>query len=297
METRQLSQISGFTLARPGTLDETLALLKEHGAEACVLSGGTDLIVQLRARKLTPRIVIDLKRVKSLRRDINESVTGLQIGGLALLADIIADERILRHFPVLAEAASTVGSVQIRNRATLPGNICNASPAADTIPALLVHDAVVNLVSPDGERSVPLKEFFLGPGKTVRRSDEIVISIALPWNRTTVGAAFDRLTRRRGVDLASINVCCLVNASGRARFAFGAVGPRPIVADDASGRLADPAIDEQQMDRLLLRIIEQTRPISDVRASQAYRSAMLLVLSRRVLREALRRLQRAAQGD
>jgi CO/xanthine dehydrogenase FAD-binding subunit len=295
--TRHTSQTSRFTLARPGTIDEALALLKTHGAEACLLSGGTDLIVQLRARKLAPRIVIDLKRVEDLRRDITESESCLQIGGLALLADIITDERILRHFPALAEAASTVGSVQIRNRATLPGNICNASPAADTVPALLVHDAVVNLVSPDGDRSVQLKEFFLGPGKTVRRSDEIVASIALPWNKTRVGAAFDRLTRRRGVDLASINVCCLVNASGLTRFAFGAVGPRPIVADDASGRLADPTIDEQQMDRLIARIVEQTSPISDVRASREYRSAMLLVLSRRVLRESLRRLRRPEQGE
>ena len=287
METLQAPPFTQFSFERPGTLDEAFALLKKYGAQACLLSGGTDLIVQLRARKLTPRVVIDLKRIDSLRRDITETPVALRIGALALLSDIIADQRVLRHFPVLAQAAATVGSVQIRNRATLPGNICNASPAADTVPALLVHEAVVNLISRAGERSVPLKDFFLGPGKTVRSVEEIVASIDLPLTRGRVAAAFARLTRRRGVDLASINVCCLVSETGLTRFAFGAVGPRPILVEDGSGTLADPTLDAQENEKLLLRLIDQTSPISDVRASKEYRSAMLLVLSRRVLQESL----------
>ncbi|HVP18035.1 MAG TPA: xanthine dehydrogenase family protein subunit M [Spirochaetia bacterium] len=287
METLQTSSLTRFIYARPGTLDEAFQLLEDHGPQACLLAGGTDLIVQLRARKLTPRIVIDLKKIDSLRRDITETQSLLRIGALTLLSNIIDDPRVNRHFPVLAQAAATVGSVQIRNRATLPGNICNASPAADTVPALLVHQAIVNLSSRTAERAVPLKDFFVGPGKTVRRAGEIVSSIDLPVPEERVAASFARLTRRRGVDLASINVCCLVSAAGLIRFAFGAVGPRPILVEDGSGRLADPAMDAREKERLLLGLLEQTSPISDVRAGKEYRSAMLLVLSLRVLQEAL----------
>jgi len=290
METLQTSPVTRFDYSRPRALDEAFRLLEMHGSQACLLAGGTDLIVQLRARKLAPRIVIDLKKVDSLRHDIAEIPSALRIGALALLSDIIEDPRIRKLFPALAEAAATVGSVQIRNRATLPGNICNASPAADTVPALLVHQATVNLASRAGERAVPLKDFFLGPGRTVRRAEEIVASIDLPLPRERVAASFARLTRRRGVDLASINVCCLVSETGLTRFAFGAVGPRPILVEDESGKLADPRADAQSKETLLLRLLVHTSPISDVRAGREYRSAMLLVLSRRVLQEALDRL-------
>lgn len=296
METLQGSPITRFSYERPRTFDEAFELLETYGSQACLLSGGTDLIVQLRARKLAPRIVIDLKKIDSLRRDIMQTPSMLRIGALALLSDIIEDPRIARDFPVLAQAAATVGSVQIRNRATLPGNICNASPAADTVPALLVHQAIVVLKSRAAERAVPLKDFFVGPGRTVRGPQEIVAFVDLPLPRERVAASFARLTRRRGADLASISVCCLVSETGLTRFAFGAVGPRPILVEDESGALVDSRVDERGKEKLLLRLLEQTSPISDVRASKEYRSAMLLVLSIRVLQEALDTLRTGRRG-
>jgi carbon-monoxide dehydrogenase medium subunit len=285
-----------FQYARPETVEEVLALLHEYGSAASLLTGGTDLLVRLRKGNVKPRLVIDLKRVTTLRPDIIETGSCLEIGARAVLTDVIQDERVQRHFPALAEAARTVGSVQIRNRATLAGNICNASPAADTAPALLVYGARVNLIGIKGSRRVLLSEFFVGPGQTVLQQSEIVVSIELPRPQKQIGAAFTRLTRRRGVDLATLNACCLVDAAGVTRFAYGAVGPRPLLVADESGCLADPTADEQEKEQVLKQLIAQASPISDVRASREYRLAMLFVLSRRALQTALKRLSALAQG-
>lgn len=297
MEIRQLSVTGEFSFVRPETIEETVRLLQVLGDRASLLSGGTDLLVAMRAGKRTPEVVIDLKRVSSIRSDILQRGSTLEIGALAPLVEIISDKRVRASFPVLCEAAATVGSVQIRNRATLAGNICNASPAADTVPALLVHKAHVNLHGAQGRRRVPLDEFFIGPGKTVRASDEIVTSIELSKPEEATGAAFSRLTRRYGVDLASINVACLVTASGVVRFAFGAVGPQPVYAEETSGRLSKLDLPSDERDEAIQKLIAATSPISDVRASQEYRSAMLLVLSRRTLHTAILRLRESLKED
>ncbi len=279
-----------FAYARPATLSDALALLEKHGADGCLLAGGTDLVVELRNRAIRPRIVIDLKRVAELPPSISESADRLRISATALMSDIEADARVRTHFPALVEAASTVGSIQIRNRATLAGNICHASPAADTAPALLVYGAELNLASVRGARRLPLTEFFLGPGKTALNAGELVTSIDLPLEKERHGAAFARLTRRRGVDLATINLCCRVDASGRTQFAYGAVGPRPFLVADESGLLGDAKTSDAARDQVLLQLLTQASPISDVRGSREYRAAMLLVMSRRALRTAIDRL-------
>lgn len=252
--------------------------------------------MQVRIGRARPRIVVDLKRVHALRSDILETGSHLRVGALTIMRDVIADGRVRRHFPALVEAASTVGSVQIRNRATLAGNICNASPAADTAPALLVYGAVANLIGVAGPRSVPLTEFFTGPGQTVLDRSEMVQSIDLPLPTCPTGSAFGRLSRRRGVDLATINLSCLVNATGDLRFAFGAVGPRPFLVQDGSGVLANPNSDPRDRDAALQRLIAHASPISDVRGSREYRLAMLFVLSQRALWTAIGRLRTAEMG-
>jgi len=276
-----------FGYARPATMAEALALLDEHGPDARLLCGGTDLIVGLRKGTIRPGMVIDLKRVAELRPEIVDTGSALVVGATGVLTDLIEDPRVRRHFPALVEAAMTVGSVQIRNRATLTGNICNASPAADTAPALLVHGARVNLVGVGGRRTVAYDDFVTGPRQTVLRRGELVASIELPLPAEPLGAAFARLTRRRGVDLATISMCCSVSASGVTRFAYGAVGPRPFLVTDESGVLADPAAGEPAKEEILARFIAQASPISDLRASREYRQAMLAVLSRRTLRAAV----------
>lgn len=290
-----------FRYARPSTIDELLGLLTTHGSAARVLAGGTDLLVRLRLGHIAPDLVIDVKRVGDLRADITDvpmaipkdttgepgRVVALRIGARALMADIAADRRVRRHFPALVDAAAVVGSVQIRNRATLAGNICNASPAADTAPALLVYRAIVNIAGPEGSRRVAVEDFITGPRRTVLNGAEIVTSIDLPIPARGTGAAFGRVTRRYGVDLASVNLCCLVTAEGETRFAFGAVAPRPFLVRDESGALADRRTRAAARDEILDMLMQQATPISDVRADRDYRIAMLAVTSQRALAAAL----------
>lgn len=282
-----------FRYARPTTVDELLGLLHTHGSAARILAGGTDLLVRLRLGHVIADTIVDVKRVQGLRADITEIPGGLRVGARTLMGDLADDRRVQQWFPALVDAARVVGSVQIRNRATLAGNICNASPAADTAPALLAYLAVVNLLGTEGSRRVPVDEFFTGPGRTVLQRGEIVESIDLPFPAPNTGAAFGRVTRRLGVDLATLNLVCLVTPSGETRFAYGAVGPRPFLVRDDSGSLADPRTPTAARDERLQQITARATPISDVRADRDYRVAMLDVMSRRALATALARRERA----
>jgi carbon-monoxide dehydrogenase medium subunit len=277
-----------FRYARPRQLSEAFDLLDDYGRAASPLAGGTDLIVGLRNGRATPRMVVDLKQISGLEPAITERDGRVRISAPTRLTDIIADGRIQEHFPALAEAASTVGSVQIRNRATLTGNICNASPAADTAPALLAYGAGVVLISRRGSRLVPLGEFLLGPRRTDLGAGEIAAAVELPLPSVRTGGRFARLTRRRGVDLATVSLCCTAGPRVT-RFAYGAVGPKPFVLTDDSGVLADPQSDPGARLELLRGFVSQATPISDVRGGRPYRQAMLLALSQRALRAAIAR--------
>ena len=278
-----------FAYARPESLAETFELLRD-APQARVLCGGTDLIVGLRKGKFHAPLVIDIKRVAELESGIERRASSVRIGATAVLTSLIEDDLIGHDFPALVEAASVVGSIQIRNRATLAGNICNASPAADTVPPLLVYGAVVELTSSAGTRRVSLDEFLTGPGRTVLGSGEIVSAIELPLPTERRGSSFGRMTRRRGVDLATVNLACTVSASGITTFAYGAVGPRAFLVSDETGDLADPRSAAGEREAIIARLTSQASPISNVRASREYREAMLLVLSRRALDRALANL-------
>jgi carbon-monoxide dehydrogenase medium subunit len=288
--------VRSFLYTRPASVAEVVALLDQYGSEAKILAGGTDLLVRIRAGHTRPKMVIDLKRVAALGTGIVEIESRLRFSALTTMAHILEDKHVKGSFPALAEAAHVVGSVQIRNRATLTGNICNASPAADTAPALLVYGAIVNMTGTYGRRSVTVSEFFTGPGETVLNRGEIVESIDLPLPPERTGAAFGRVTRRWGVDLATISLCCVVEASGRVRFAYGAAAPRPVLVEDSSGVLVDPVADSNEKDAVLRRLISHTSPRTDLRGSRDYREAMLLVMSRRALRSAIGRLSRTDEA-
>ena len=265
----------------PESLAELHGLLASYGADARLFVGGTDVIVRLRHGDMRPAALIDLKRVRELSERPEPREGSMRIGARVTMTTLLEDERIRRWFPALLEAAAVVGSVQIRNRATLVGNVCNASPAADTVPVLLVHGAVANIAGPSGERRVPLSEFFLGPGRTVLQSGEVVASLDLPVPQAAAGAAFGRLTRRRGVDLAVINLCVLLEAGRPARLAFGAVAPTPILSVDTTGALEGRSKWSEAADEALASMLTATRPISDVRGGRDYRLAMLPVLAKR----------------
>ena len=281
----------------PGSLADLHGLLHRYGAGARMFVGGTDVIVRLRHGAMKPAALIDLKRVQELSDRLEQHGDSIRIGARVTMTTILGDERIRRWFPALLEAAAVVGSIQIRNRATLVGNVCNASPAADTVPVLLVHGAVANITGPAGERRVPLSGFFVGPGRTVLESGELVVSLDLPIPAGSVGAAFGRLTRRRGVDLAVINLCVLLEAGRPARMAFGAVAPTPILSVDATGALDGSTEWTDASGRALASMLMSTRPISDVRGGRDYRAAMLPVLARRAWQTARLRLSEPATRE
>ena len=280
-----------FAYERPTHLDAAVALLDEHGTDARLLAGGTDLIIRLRDGSIRPRIVVDLKRIAELDGAIGETDGLLTIGARTTMTDIAADERIRREFQALAEAAAVVGSVQIRNRATLAGNICNASPAADTVPALLVYGAVVVVAGPGGDRagsrsttssSAPGSRRW--PGRARHRD-----RAAAPGR--PAGSVHVRRTRRRGHDLASVTLACAVLADGTTRLAYGSLGPRPLLVADDTGLLADPAASESaKLERLETLFAGASPSARSMRASPEYRLAMLHVLGLRAVGAAIDRL-------
>ena len=282
-----------FAYARPTELAEAVALLEAHGPDARLLAGGTDLIIRLRDGSARPGVVIDIKRIAEMRPSIREEAGCLVIGAGTVMSDIAADERVRRAHPALAEAAAVVGSVQIRNRATLAGNVCNASPAADTAPALLVYGARVVAVGPAGTRRIPVDQLFVRSGVTTLARGEIVTAIELPVAERAMGSVHVRRTRRRGHDLASVTLCCGVDTAGVTRIAYGSVGPRPILGVDESGVLADPAAPDAAKEPIFERIFAGASPSArSMRASPEYRQAMLRVLGARALRVAIDRLAR-----
>jgi carbon-monoxide dehydrogenase medium subunit len=283
-----------FTYARPETVDEAIALLVEHRGEAELLAGGTDLIIELRNHWKHPKVVIDLKRIDELAPAIVEKEGFLAISASTVMADIVADKRVQQFFPALAEAADVVGSIQIRNRATLAANICNGSPAADTAPPLLVYGAEVVIAGSEGRRRMPIDDFIVGRGEVALGEAELVTAIELPIPAEPIGSAFMRMTRRRGTDLASITLCCGVDAAGMTRMAYGSVGPRALLILDESGVLADPgATDEEKAPHLDRLFVDASPSPTSMRAGPEYRVAMLPVLGARALQTAIQRLAEA----
>jgi carbon-monoxide dehydrogenase medium subunit len=284
-----------FAYERPTRLADAIGLLAKHGPDARLLAGGTDLIIRLRDGTIRPQVVIDVKRVTELDRDIREIDGGLRIGALATMTGIADDPRVRQDFGALAEAALVVGSVQIRNRATLAGNICNASPAADTLPALLVFGARVELTGPDGIRVVPVDEALVRSGVTTLAHGELVTAIDLPLPTAQRGTVHLRRTRRRGHDLASVTLACSVSPDGVTRLAYGSLGPRPLLVVDDSGLLADPAAPEAAKGRRLEELFVDAHPSPrSMRAGPDYRLAMLHVLGLRGVATATARLRASA---
>jgi CO/xanthine dehydrogenase FAD-binding subunit len=300
--------LRNYQYLRPDTLEEALSIMERFGARARPLLGGTDLVVRIQKGQAEPEAVVDLKRVRDIEDRIEIEGGMTNIGARVVLADLVRHDLIQTTYPALVEAASIVGSIQIRNRATLVGNICNASPAADTVPPLMAYGASVTIVGKGGTavrsmrsggtaaREVSLQDFFLGPGKTLCGPSELVVAVHIPVPQPPFGSAFGRLTRRRGVDLATINMACAIDAQGLTTFVFGAAAPTPVLARDETGELADARLPQSRQDELLRSLLEKTSPISDVRSGREYRQAMLLTIGRRVLRQAQARRPKARAG-
>jgi len=268
---------------RPQTVDEALDLLREANGNGRVLVGGTDLLVHVRRQPVEPLVLVDLKTVGDLPPAIEVTEDGVSVGPTGTMADLVSTPEVVEWYPSLVAAANVVGSVAIRNRATLVGNICNASPACDTAPSLLLHNASVTIRGADGDRTLPIGDFFEGPGKTACTAGELVIRIDIPKPADGYRCAFQRLTRRRGVDLATVNAAAGVSADGVVSIALGAVAPTPVKAEAAD---AIDVTDAGAVQALAEQLTNIASPISDVRATKEYRRAMTTVLAVRAINDA-----------
>ncbi len=285
-----------FSYQRPATIAEAVGLLEANGVQARPLAGGTDLIIRLRDGSVRASMVVDVKGIEELESGIREDGDLLIIGARTVMTDIAGDPRVRRDFAALAEAASVVGSAQIRNRATLAGNICNASPAADTVPSLLVYDARVVATGPGGTRRLGIDELLVGPGRTALGPGELLTAIELPLPREPRGGVHVRRTRRRGHDLASVTLTCAVLEGGRTRLAYGSMGPRPLLVVDDTGVLSDPGARPEAKRRVLDALFVDASPSPrSMRASPEYRLEMLRVLALRAVDVAAARLAGGAR--
>jgi carbon-monoxide dehydrogenase medium subunit len=284
--------VKEFEYLEPQNLQQALEWLNTYKGRARILAGGTDLYLRLKKGVFLPDYVIDLKRAPELNYILVNRGGGVQIGATALQDDVARSADIRALYPALAEAASWVGAVQTRNRATVVGNLCNASPAADTAPALLSYGAEVKIASVQGTRTIALEEFFVGPGRTALQDHELVQELILPAPQPHTGAAFFRRTRT-AMDIAVVCGATMLQLSNgscqSARIALGAVGPTPLRATRAEAALQGQMISDQVIDEVSRLTAEEARPIDDVRSTAEYRRDMVQVLTRRGLRQALER--------
>lgn len=279
-----------FEYAKPSSLDEAVRLLADRGDGTRVLAGGTDVVSELRDGLTAPDLVVDLKGIAGLDSIASEDGT-LVIGALVTFTGVIDSAHVRGGFPVLWEAAKTVGSVGIRNRATMAGNICSAVPCADAAPPLLVYQATVRVTGPDGPRSIPITEWFAGLRKTALGPAEIVTSIAIPRPARRHGGAYVKLGRYRGEDLAQASAAIIALPGNQYRLAFGAVAPTPVRAPKIESLMDGHELTDDLIDEAKALASEETAPISDVRATAAYRAHMLPIMFERGVRAAVERLR------
>jgi carbon-monoxide dehydrogenase medium subunit len=283
--------LPAFDYLHPADPAEVSRLLLEHGDDARLLMGGTDLFVQMRDGLLAPQVVIDVKHLPGMRDIYFDPTTGLRIGAAASMNALAAHPAVQAHYPLLAEATQTVASYQLRTRATLGGNLANASPAADTAPAALVLGATCVISGPEGERTIPIEAFFLGVRKTALQPGEFLTRIDLPLPPDGWAGRYLKLGRNASGDLAIVGVAVMgypdqTAASGfRFRIALASVAPTPIRVPAGEALLADQPVTSDTIALAAEAAAEAARPIDDLRGSARYRTAMCRNLTRRALGE------------
>jgi carbon-monoxide dehydrogenase medium subunit len=279
-----------FEYHEPANLEEASVLLVRHGAEASLLAGGTDLLVEIKEHVRWPKHVVNVKRIPGLAALEYDARDGLRFGALVTAREIETSPVVLEKYPGLAQAARELGSIQVRHRATVVGNICRASPSADTLPPLIADGASVRIHGPAGGRTVALEDFFTGPGKTVLAPGELVTEVVVPPPAPRTGKHYIKHGRRKAMELATVGVAVALTLEGDAcreiRIALGAVAPTPIRARAAEAALRGSGLEAQAIAAAARIAQGECRPISNVRGSAEYRREMVGVLAARAIERA-----------
>ncbi len=277
----------------PETVEAAISLLAQESGLARVLAGGTDLLVQLRSGVLEPDLVVDIKRIPEMRR-IAAEAGGFRIGAAVPSAEVSEHPGVTALWPGVVEAAALIGSTQVQGRATMVGNLCNASPAADSVPALIAAGAKVMIAGAKGSREVPVEEVAVAPGKTSLAKGEFITSVFLPGRAPHSGDAYLRFSPRTEMDIAVAGAGVSLTLDGKgvctaARVALGAVAARALLVDDAAKALIGSKVDEAALGRLAAAASAACRPIDDTRGTKEYRNKVAGVLARRAAVIALER--------
>lgn len=278
-----------FEYVQPTSRDEVTRILTSQDGPACLMMGGTDLFPRLRERLVRPSVVVDVKGLPGMCDISYDEVAGLTLGAAVTMNQIVQSPQVALRYPLLAEAAKSVASYQIRNRATLGGNLCNASPCADTAPATIALGGVLRIYGPAGEREVAAEAFFQGPGQTDLQAGEFLVGVRFPPPPSGGVGRYLKLGRSKKGDLSLVSVAVFAFPDGEApsgytvRIVLGAVAPTPLRVRAAEEVLSTQAPDEETFALAAQRAMEVAAPIDDVRSSAAYRDHMVRVLTQQAL--------------
>ncbi len=282
-----------ITYDAPRSLEQALALLRQNGPAARVFCGGTDIIIQMRAGVRRPEHLIDAKGIPELRKLSFDAKKGLCLGAAVSCIEIFESALMRQHYPGLTEAAHLIGSLQIQARASVGGNLCNGSPAADSTPALIALGAVARIASARGERKVPVDQFVTAPGRTVLEPDELLVEVHVPAPVNHSADAYLRFIPRNEMDIAVVGVGAAVTLEGErcvaARIGLGAVAPTPLLADAASKALVGSKLDARAIERAAELAVSASSPIDDMRGTAEFRRHLVGVLTRRAVGLAVER--------
>ena len=285
--------MSRFEYLEARTLRQALSLLERHGEEARIVAGATDFLIRWRQGTWNPGYVVNIKRIPGLDRVSYSRRTGLRLGALATLRALETHPLIRQHYPGLSAAATTFAGVQVRNLATVGGNVCNASPAGDTLPALLALGAQCKIVGPGGERWLPLDQFFVGPGRCALKQGEILTELHLPPPPPNTGSLYIKDSPRSAMDIAAVGVASVVSLDRtgqvfrQVKIVLGAVGPTPFEAKAAAEVLVGKQVTQGIIDEAARVAVSEARPVDDIRATAAHRRAIVEPLTRRTLQYAV----------
>jgi len=273
------------------TIEEACSLLSEYKGRAKVIAGGTDLLPAMRNQEVTPAYIINVRSIPNLDYIHYTDAEGLKIGALATLYDIESSPIIREKFAMVADAASKIGTPQVRNMGTIGGNLCNAAPSADTAPPLIGLEAKAKINGPNGERVIALEEFFIGPGENALQADEILTEIQIPNPPPHTRGVYLKLPARTMVDLAVVGVAVVVTLDDKersivdAKIVLGAVAPTPVRARQAEDIIKSKAISRELIEKAAEAAAGEAKPISDLRGSASYRKKMVNTLTKRAIRQ------------
>ena len=285
--------MEGMRFEAPESIDAAISLLASASGDARVLAGGTDLLVQLRADMIEPELVVDIKRIAETR-NVTEEDGGFRVGAGVAGAELKEHAAFPNIWPGVMYAFDLIGSTQIQGRCTLAGNLCNASPAADSVPAMVAVGAIARIAGPNGTRELPVEEIPTRPGQTSLTKGEFVVSIFFPQKPANTGDAYLRFIPRTEMDIAVVGsgVCLTIDDSGTctaAKVALGAVAPTVILVPEAVNALVGSKVDEAAIEAAGAAATAAAKPISDKRGTVEYRKKVAGVLTRRALVTALER--------